>query len=95
MNQNPPVSSDPEHLANLALQASAEDVIGDPFHIRAVKKHGATTRDAAFRICQKNGFMPWLDPDFQAEIVRRIHRVVTNAGRRFAAGTEGFAWLAH
>jgi DNA repair photolyase len=91
----PLLPCDPEHLANLALEATTEDVIGDPFHVRAVKRHGATTREAAFQICEKHDFMPWLDPDFQAEIVRRIHRVVTNAGRRFAAGTEGFAWLAH
>jgi DNA repair photolyase len=91
----PLLPCDPEHLANLALEATIEGVIGDPFHVRAVKRRGATTRDAAYRICEKHGFMPWLDPDFQAEVVRKIHRVITNAGRRFAAGTEGFSWLAH
>ncbi len=91
----PLLPCDPERLANLALEATTEDVIGDPFHVRSVKRHGATTRDAAYRISEKHGFMPWLDPDFQAEVVGRIGRLVSNAGRRFAAGTEGFAWLAH
>ena len=91
----PLLPCDPEHLATLAMEATSEDVIGDPFHIRAVKRHGATTREAAYRISEKHGFMPWLDPDFQAEMVARIGRSVSSAGRRFAAGTEGFAWLAH
>jgi len=91
----PLLPCDPERLARIALEATEEDVIGDPFHVRAVKRHGATTRDAAYRIGEKHRFMGWFDPDFQAEIVRRISRVATNAGRRFAAGTEGFRWLAH
>jgi DNA repair photolyase len=91
----PLLPCDPENLARVALEVTTEDVIGDPFHVRAVKRHGATTRDAAYRICEKHGFMSWLDPGFQAEIVRGIHLVITDAGRRFATGTEGFAWLAH
>ena len=90
----PLLPCDPEHLAQLAVENTTEDVIGDPFHVRRVKRHGATTREAAYRISEKHGFMSWLDPDFQVHIVQRIHRVIANAGRRFAAGTEGFAWLA-
>lgn len=90
----PLLPCDPEHLAQVALNSSAEDVIGDPLHVRAVKRHGATTREAAYRISEKHGYLCWLDAEFQAEILRRIHRVITNAGRRFAAGTEGFGWLA-
>jgi len=90
----PLLPCDPEHLAQVALESTTEDVIGDPFHVRAVKQHGATTREAAYRISERHGFLPWLDPEYQAQIVGRIHRVITNAGRRFAAGTEGFAWLA-
>src|SRR5258708_16182236 len=91
----PLLPCDPERLASLALEATTEDVIGDPFHVRSIKRHGATTREAAYRISENHGFIPWLDPDFQAEIVGRIGRFVSNAGRRFATGTEGFAWLAH
>jgi DNA repair photolyase len=90
----PLLPCDPERLASLALAASAEDIIGDPLHVRAVKRHGATTREAAVRISAKNEFSAWLDPEFQAEVLRRMDRVVTQAGRRFASGTEGFRWLA-
>ena len=84
----------PEHLAYLALEHTSENVIGDPFHVRAVKRHGATTREAAHRISAVNGYMEWLDPHFQMQITKRIDRVITNAGRHFKAGTEGFRWLA-
>jgi DNA repair photolyase len=90
----PLLPCDPERLAGIALDASSEDIIGDPLHVRAVKRHGATTREAAVRISAKHEFSAWLDPQFQSEVLGRIHRVVTRAGRRFASGTEGFRWLA-
>jgi DNA repair photolyase len=90
----PILPCDPEELAALALNATDQDIIGDPLHIRAVKPRGATTREAAFTISQRNDFSSWLDADFQAEVTARIHAVVTKAGRRFATGPEGFQWLA-
>jgi hypothetical protein len=63
-------------------------------HIRVSKPHGATTREAAFAISQRHEFTAWLEPEFQAEVISRIGRTVTEAGRRFASGTEGFGWLA-
>lgn len=90
----PLLPCDPENLARMALQATAEDVIGDPLHVRSVKPHGATTREAAVRISERHEFSAWLDACFQADVLARIRSVVTKAGRRFAAGTEGFAWLA-
>lgn len=90
----PLLPCDPEHLARVALESTSEDVIGDPFHVRAVKRHGATTREAAYRISEQHDFMAWLDPEFQTQIAGRIRRVITKAGRRFATGTEGFRWLA-
>jgi DNA repair photolyase len=90
----PLLPCDPEELAALALAATDRDVIGDPLHVRAVKRHGATTRDAAFAISERREFSAWLNPEFQAEIVDRIGREVRSAGRRFATGTEGFRWLA-
>jgi DNA repair photolyase len=90
----PLLPCDPERLAGIALDASSEDIIGDPLHVRAVKRHGATTREAAVRISAKHEFSAWLDPQFQSEVLSRIHRVVTRAGRRFASGAEGFRWLA-
>jgi DNA repair photolyase len=90
----PILPCDPEELAGIVLDATGQDIIGDPLHVRSVKPRGATTREAAFAISAKHGFLDWLDPDFQSEVVERIGRTVRGAGRRFATGTEGFGWLA-
>jgi DNA repair photolyase len=90
----PILPCDPEELASLAIEASDQDVIGDPLHVRAVKPRGATTREAAVAISERHDFSAWLKPEFQAEVATRIGRVVEKAGRRFATGPEGFAWLA-
>jgi DNA repair photolyase len=89
----PTLPCDPEELAGIALEATDRDIIGDPLHIRSVKPRGATTREAAFAISGRHGFSEWLDPEFQSGVVKRIGRIVENAGRRFATGTEGFGWL--
>jgi len=90
----PILPCDPDELAALALEATDQDVIGDPLHVRAVKPHGATTREAAVAISERKEFSAWLDPDFQAEVTARIHAAVQRAGRKFATGPEGFRWLA-
>ena len=90
----PLLPSDIEELTHAAISVTNEDLIGDPLHVRAVKRYGATTREAAFRISAHNDFSAWLDPERQAEIVREIERVASAAGRRFATGPEGFSWLA-
>lgn len=90
----PMLPCDPEELARMALEASDQDIIADPLHIRSVKPRGATTREAAFAISQKHGFSEWLDSGFQREVIERIVSVVESTGRRFATGTEGFGWLA-
>jgi len=90
----PILPCDPEELAHIVLNATDQDVIGDPLHVRSVKPRGATTREAAFAISGKHGFAEWLDPGFQSEVVERIGRTVHRTGRRFATGTEGFGWLA-
>jgi DNA repair photolyase len=89
----PLLPCDPEQLAQIALDETDNDIIGDALHVRSVKPRGATTREAAFRISRKNGFAEWLDGAFQAEMAERIGRVVRQAGRRFATGPEGFRWL--
>lgn len=89
----PLLPCDPEEMAAIALEATDQEIIGDPLHVRSVKPRGATTRDAAFAIGQKHGFEEWLDPAFQAEVVERIGRTVRQAGRRFATGPGGFQWL--
>jgi len=89
----PILPCDPEALATMALYATESDIIGDPLHIRALKPHGATTRDVAYAITERRHHSAWLDPEFQAEITARIDRVVSQAGRRFGTGPEGFRWL--
>ena len=90
----PLLPCDPETLVNAALDATDRDIIGDPLHIRATKRRGATTREAALEISRKHGHEQWHSPEFQRELVERIREIVKKAGRRFAAGTEGFSWLA-
>ncbi len=90
----PILPCDPEKLAALAVEATDQNIIGDALHVRAVKPRGATTREAAVAICRRHDLCDWLDAGFQAGIVARIGAAVNKAGRRFAAGPEGFAWLA-
>src|SRR5258708_40343768 len=54
----PLLPCDPERLANLALEATTEDVIGDPLHVRSVKRDVATTRDTAAPSHGEDGFRP-------------------------------------
>jgi len=90
----PLLPCDPEELAGLALEATDQNIIGDALHVRSVKPHGATTRDAAVLISARNDFSMWLKPEFQAEIACRIGVAVAKAGRCFATGPEGCRWLA-
>ena len=90
----PVLPCDPEELAALAVEATNQNIISDALHVRAVKPHGATTREAALRISAHYEFSAWLDPEFQAEVAERLGAVVRKAGRRFATGPEAFRWLA-
>jgi DNA repair photolyase len=82
-----------EEMVRASIDATSEDLIGDPFHVRSVKRHGATTRDAGLKISAKHGFEQWHDPAFQSDVVERIARIAASAGRRFGVGEEGFSWL--
>jgi DNA repair photolyase len=90
----PLLPCDPEALIDMALDTTDRDIVGDPFHVRAVKKCGATTRDAGVRISHVQGFAEWHDPAFQMAVVERMRRRAAEAGRRFATGPEAFGWLA-
>jgi DNA repair photolyase len=90
----PLLPCDPLALVDLALEATDRDLIGDPFHVRATKKSGATTREAAHRISAVRGFEAWHDPAFQRQTVNAMKERALAAGRRFAVGPEAFAWLA-
>jgi DNA repair photolyase len=90
----PLLPCEPEELADQALEVTNEALIIDPLHIRQSKARGATTRDAAHRLCAVKGFEEWLEPAFQRRIVERIQQRAARQGRQCGAGVEGFAWLA-
>ncbi|HLX43837.1 MAG TPA: radical SAM protein [Bryobacteraceae bacterium] len=90
----PLLPCDPENLVRLAIEATGRDLIGDPLHIRALKRTGATTRDAAWKVSEANHHRDWLDPAFQSAIVERIKRAAKAMDRNFEAGPRGFAILA-
>lgn len=90
----PLLPCDAEELVRLALAVTDQGIIVDPFHVRATKKTGATTREAGVRISRKRGFESWHDPVFQNEILARMRNTAEAAGRKLAHGWEAFAWLA-
>jgi DNA repair photolyase len=90
----PLLPSDPEALIDLALEATDRDIIADPFHVRAVKRSGATTREAGWRVSENRGYVKWHEPEFQTEIVERMRSHAERAGRRFGTGPRAFSWLA-
>jgi DNA repair photolyase len=90
----PLLACDPEVMARAALEASNRDLIGDPLHIRATKRHGATTREAAFKISAVHHHDEWLDAANQARVVEQIDRIAREAGFTFTTGPRGFARLA-
>ena len=90
----PLLPCNPESLIEMALDATGRDIIGDPFHVRAVKSSGATTREAANRISEKRGYAGWHEPAFQSKIVDAMRTRAMRAGRRFGTGPGAFGWLA-
>jgi DNA repair photolyase len=89
----PILPCDPEGLAERAAAVSNGPLIADPFHVRAVKRSGATTREAAARICERHGWTEWLDPAFQREVLARMERRASALGREFGYGPAGFGML--
>ncbi len=90
----PLLPCDPSELARLALAFTHQDIIGDPFHVHAVKRHGATTRPEALRVGQVRHFEDWHLPDFQSQVVATLQSTIQAAGRRFGIGPAAFRWLA-
>ncbi|HYO81486.1 MAG TPA: radical SAM protein [Bryobacteraceae bacterium] len=90
----PLLPCNPEELVRMACEVTSNDLIGDPLHVRAVKRSGATTREAARRIAAVQGHESWFDPAFQAQIVQRMENAARQRGRNFAIGPEGFGLLA-
>jgi DNA repair photolyase len=90
----PLLPCDPEVLAEAAIEATRRDLIGDPLHIRATKRHGATTREAAFRISAAHGHDDYLNASKQRRVVEQIDAFARRAGFIFTIGPRGFARLA-
>jgi DNA repair photolyase len=90
----PILPCDPASLIECAAALTGGPIIADPFHVRAVKRSGATTRDAAIAICARHGWDEWLDPAFQRSILDRLATLANEKGRRFGYGPGGFGLLA-
>jgi DNA repair photolyase len=90
----PILPGDPEALVSRAMEWSRGPVVADPLHVRAVKRSGATTREAAVAICHRHGYSQWLDPAFQQSILTRMAAVANSQGRPFGYGPAGFGLLA-
>jgi DNA repair photolyase len=89
----PLLPCNPEALLDMALEATARDIICDPFHVREVKTSGATTREPALLLSERYGYSEWHDPEFQAQIVARMRARACAAGRNFETGIAGFHLL--
>jgi hypothetical protein len=89
----PILPCDPEVLVERAIHCSSGPLIADPFHVRSVKRSGATTRAPAAGICEHHGWNEWLDPAFQHEILARMNRMADTLGRQFGHGPRGFGLL--
>ncbi len=90
----PLLPCDPERLAQMAIDASGRNLIGDPLHIRDTKPHGATTRAVAFEIARRYGDDQWFEAGFQRQVLAAIEQVALRAGLEFGSGPRGFGWLA-
>jgi DNA repair photolyase len=90
----PILPSNPEALIEQAVSSSGGPIVADPLHVRAVKRSGATTREAAISICDRHGWNDWLEPAFQRAILLRMADAARAAGREFGHGPDGFGLLA-
>jgi len=89
----PILPCNPERLIHRALEETEGPIVADPCHVRAVKKSGATTRDAALAICQKHNWTEWLNPEFHQSVLKRMRSAAEQAGRPFGHGPQGFGLL--
>jgi DNA repair photolyase len=89
----PILPSNPEALIERAVSCSRGPIVSDALHVRAVKRSGATTREAAISICDRYGWNDWLVADFQRDVLARMSNVAKAAGREFGYGPQGFGLL--
>jgi DNA repair photolyase len=89
----PILPCDPEALVDQAVACSGGPLVADPFHVRSVKRSGATTRAVAAAICERHGWSDWLEPSFQRGILARMSSRAYARGRDFGHGPSGFRQL--
>ena len=94
----PVLPCDPKALIEQALAVSNGPIVCDPFHVRATKSSGATTRAPARLICQshalgQDGWDQWLDPAFHTELLARFQQIAAAHRREFGVGPAGFGLL--
>jgi DNA repair photolyase len=89
----PILPCDPERLVQRALDETEGPIVADPFHVRTVKRSGATTREAGVAICDRLGWNDWLDPVFQRKVLTQMTEVANRAGRVLSYGPPGFSLL--
>jgi DNA repair photolyase len=90
----PILPSNPEAMIERAVSCSRGPIVSDALHVRAVKRSGATTREAAISICERYGWNDWLDSTFQRDMLMRMAECARAAGREFGYGPRGFGLLA-
>ena len=90
----PILPCDPGILVEQAIANSNGPLIADPFHIRSVKRFGATTRAAASLICERHGWKEWLDPLWHRDILAKMTAKANSLQREFGHGPDGFSLLA-
>jgi DNA repair photolyase len=90
----PILPCDPGFLIEEAVANSSGPIIADPFHVRSVKRSGATTRAAAASICEFYGWNEWLNPAWHVEILRKLKATAQSLNREFGHGPRGFSFLA-
>ena len=91
----PLLPCNPKVLAERAIRATGRTLIADPFHVRALKPAGATTRGAAIAIAARHGWTQWLDPNFQQQALQKIADVASYHHLPAGFGVNGFSYLTH
>lgn len=89
----PILPCDPQEMIDRAVMATRGPIVCDPFHVREVKRSGATTREAGRKICERYGWTEWLEPAFQRGILARMAARAKSSGRAFGHGPPGFGLL--
>jgi DNA repair photolyase len=90
----PILPCDPAGLVGRAIEETVNPIVADPFHVREVKRSGATTRQPGLAICERYGWEKWLAPEFHRELLESMRGIAERAGRRFGCGPAGFGMLA-